>query len=244
MASESHHSAKTGPLKTGLIIRHVPHEGLAGYRAPIEAAGYELDRIDVCGPEFAQANFLSPDLLILMGGPMGVYERSAYPWIDHEIERVAERLEHGLPTLGICFGAQLVAAALGAEIYAGPVKEIGFSPLTLTEAGLGSPVAHLADVPVLHWHGDTFDLPAGTELLASTENYAHQAFRRGNALLALQCHAEMGVDPRIDAWIEDSTDYFAATGVCPKALRSEYDVTGPRSESAGQRMIAEWLAQL
>ncbi|CAN5194805.1 glutamine amidotransferase [soil metagenome] len=234
----------TSSAKRGLIVRHVPHEGIAGYRFPIEAAGYELERIDVCGPEFADADFLTPDLLILMGGPMGVYERYAYPWIDYEIERVAERLDHNLPTLGICFGAQLVAAALGAEIYAGPVKEIGFSPLTITEAGQSSPIAHLADVPVLHWHGDTFDLPAGTELLASTPDYPHQIFRRGKSLLALQCHAEMGVDPRIDAWISDSSDYLAQAGICPVALRSEYDVTGPHSERAGQRMIEAWLAEI
>lgn len=236
--------AESITAKRGLIIRHVPHEGLAGFRVPIEAAGYELDRIDVCGPEFASADLLSPDLLILMGGPMGVYERKAYPWIEHEIERLAERLDHGLPTLGVCFGAQLVAAALGADIYAGPVKEVGFAPLTLTEAGASSPVAHLADVPVLHWHGDTFDLPPGTELLASTTNYPHQAFRRGRELLALQCHAEMGTDPRIDAWIDESTEYLSQANVCPRAIRTEYDTIGPVSERAGQRMITTWLREL
>jgi GMP synthase (glutamine-hydrolysing) len=238
------HSESTPATKHGLIIRHVPHEGLAGYRSPIESAGYELDRIDVCGPEFATADFLTPDLLILMGGPMGVYESHAHPWIVHEIERIAERLEHNLPTLGICFGAQLIAAALGAEIYAGPVKEVGFGHLTISEAGYASPVAHLADVPVLHWHGDTFDLPSGTELLASTDSYPHQIFRRGKSLLALQCHAEMGTDPRIDAWISESADYLSAAEICPIALRSEYDITGPISESAGQKMIAAWLKEL
>jgi GMP synthase (glutamine-hydrolysing) len=237
-------SSEPTNTKRGLIIRHVPHEGIAGFREPIEAAGYELDRIDVCSPEFATADFLSPDLLILMGGPMAVYERYAHPWIDHEVERLAERLDHGLPTLGICLGAQLVAAALGAEIYAGPTKEVGFTPLTLTEAGSASPVAHLTDVPVLHWHGDTFDLPPGTELLASTPSYPHQAFRRGRELLALQCHAEMGTDPRIDVWIAESTDYLSQANVCPNTLRSEYDITGPVSERAGQRMITAWLDEL
>jgi GMP synthase (glutamine-hydrolysing) len=230
--------------KRGLIIRHVPHEGIAGFRGPIEAAGYELDRIDVCGPEFATTDFLSPDLLILMGGPMAVYEGHANPWIVHEVERIAERLDHGLPTLGICLGAQLIAAALGADVYAGPVKEVGFAPLTLTDAGSASPVAHLAEVPVLHWHGDTFDLPPGTELLASSASYRHQAFRRGRELLALQCHAEMGTDARIDAWIEQSTDYLSQANVCPKGIRSEYDVNGPISERAGQRMITAWLQEL
>jgi len=74
------------------VVRHGPREGLAGYRAPIEQAGYELDRLDVCDPAFAQADFLAPDLVILMGGPMGVYEGFQHGWIPHEIERVAERL--------------------------------------------------------------------------------------------------------------------------------------------------------
>lgn len=236
--------SESKPARRGLIIRHVPYEGLAGYRFPIEAAGFKLDRIDVCGPEFAEADFLTPDLLILMGGPMGVYESEAHPWIAHEIDRVAERLANDLPTLGICFGAQLVAAALGANIYPGPAKEVGFGQLTITEAGRATPVAHLSDVPVLHWHGDTFDLPHGTELLASTESYPNQIFRRGKSLLALQCHAEMGTDPRIDAWIAESADDLSKAGICPKALRSEYDVTGPISENAGQRMIAAWLEEL
>ncbi len=222
-------------------MRHVPREGLAGYRAPIEAAGYQLDRLDVCDPAFADADFLSPDLVILMGGPMGVYEGFRHSWIPHEIERVAERLEHGLPTLGVCFGAQLIAAALGADVYAGPAKEIGFAPLTLTEAGRASALAHLDEVPVLHWHGDTFDLPRGTELLASTDRYHHQGFRRGDHLLALQFHAEMGVDPRLDEWIGESADSLESQGIAGDVLRDHYRSHGPGAVAAGQRMIADWI---
>jgi GMP synthase (glutamine-hydrolysing) len=222
----------------------VPREGLAGYRAPIEAAGYALDRLDVCDPKFADADFLTPDLVILMGGPMGVYEGFRHPWIPHEIERVAERLEHGLPTLGVCFGAQLIAAALGADVYAGPRQEIGFAPLTLTDAGRSSALAHLDAVPVLHWHGDTFDLPRDTELLASTDSYRHQGFRRGGHLLALQFHAEMGVDPRIEEWIAESTDSLEQLGFAGEELRDHYAAHGPAAVTAGQRMVADWIAQL
>ena len=116
--------------KRALIIRHVPHEGIAGYRAPIEDAGYEVDRIDVTDPDFATLDLCTPDLLIMMGGPMGVYEQDRYPWIACQLRRLARRLAANRPTLGVCFGAQMMAAALGARVYSGPHKEIGFHPLS------------------------------------------------------------------------------------------------------------------
>lgn len=230
--------------KRGLIIRHVPWEGLAGYRVPIEAAGFELDSIDVCDPGFGVADLISPDLVILMGGPMGVYERQAFPWIPHEIERLAERLDENRPTLGVCFGAQIIASALNADVYAGRQKEIGFSQLLLAEDAPETPLKHLVGTPVLHWHGDTFDLPAGTERLASTELTSNQAFRRGRNILALQFHAEMGLDPRIDAWIDQSHPCLAKLGVSATAIRQAYRELGPACVAAGQNMIADWLQQL
>lgn len=231
-------------MKTGLIIRHTPYEGLAGFREPIEAAGYVLDRIDVTDPGFADLDFDAPDLLLMMGGPMGVYEREAYPWIAHEVERLAGRIARGLPTLGVCLGAQMVAAAMGAEVLRGPIKEVGFAPVTLNAAGAASPLRHVAEVPVLHWHGDTFGLPDGVELLASTAAYAHQAFRRGPELLALQFHAEMGEDPRFEAWLENGPGFLAEAGTTPDRLRDEHDAHGPAAVTAGQAMIAEWLRGL
>jgi GMP synthase (glutamine-hydrolysing) len=227
-----------------LIVRHVPREGIASFRTPIEAAGYAIDRVDVGTSEFADADFVSPDLLIMMGGPMGVYDHPQHPWIRHEIERVEERLDHGLPTLGVCLGAQIIAAALGADVFAGGSKEIGFAELVLAEGGERSLVAHLDGIPVLHWHGDTFDLPPGTELLASTPSYRNQGFRRGNHLLALQFHAEMGLDPRIHEWIDEDNCFLQAAGLEPSTLRDDYARFGPSAAMAGQRMIAAWLAAL
>lgn len=231
-------------MKKGLIIRHTPYEGIAGFRAPVEAAGYALDRIDVTDPDFSQVNFNTPDLLILMGGPMGVYEREANPWIDCEVDRLASRISLGLPTLGVCLGAQMIAQAMGAKVYAGPVREVGFAPVTLNEAGAASPLRHVEAVPVLHWHGDTFPLPEGVELLASTEGCAHQAFRRGPELLALQFHAEMGEDPRFEEWLDGSDDYVAGAGTSVPALREAHDRHGPGAVAAGRAMIAEWLTGL
>lgn len=230
--------------RNALIVRHVPYEGIAAFRAPLQAAGYELDRIDVTDPSFARADFITPDLVVLMGGPMGVYDHREHPWIAREIERLEERLDNDRPTIGVCLGAQMIAAALGADVYAAPEKEIGFAPLALTDSGEDSPLRHLAGTPVLHWHGDTFDLPRGTERLASTPLTPNQAFRRGKTVLGLQCHAEMGLDPRIEHWIETSPDSLAALGLDGESIRAQYREHGPRCVLAGQVAIAEWLDEL
>ena len=228
--------------KTALIIRHVAYEGAAGFRAPIEAAGYALDRVDVSDAQFSALDLAEPDLLVLMGGPMAVYERDQFPWIAGELARIARRLESGLPTLGVCLGAQMMAAALGAKVCAGPASEVGFHPVDLHPAARKGPLRHIAGVPMLHWHGDTFSLPPDVELLASSQLYPHQAFRRGATILALQFHAEMGLDPRFDTWIAGGGAAIARAGTTAARLRADHDRFGPGAVAAGQRMIAEWLA--
>jgi GMP synthase (glutamine-hydrolysing) len=212
-------------MKRALIVRHVPREGAAGYLQPIEAAGYQIDRVDVASPDFAGVDLCDPDLLIMMGGPMGVYEQDRHPWISLQIEKLAARLEADRPTLGVCLGSQMIAAALGARVYPGGHMELGFAP-----------------VRVLHWHSDTFDLPDNVELLASTDRYAHQAFRRGANLLALQFHAEMGEDPRFAEWLTHFWADLDTAGQCGIALRRDHDVHGPGAVAAGRAMIGEWLA--
>lgn len=231
-------------MKSGLIIRHVPHEGIAGFREPIEAAGYALDRIDVSDPRFPTIDLAEPDLVIMMGGPMSVYEHDEHPWIRCQMRRLQRRLELDRPTLGVCFGAQLMAAALGAEVYRGPVKEVGFHPIEVHDTPGAAPLRHLAGIPVLHWHGDTFTLPEGTELLASSERYANQAFRRGANILALQFHAEMGLDERFHVWTEQWPGDIEAAGTSVERLRADHEMHGPRVVEAGRAMITEWLEGL
>ena len=231
-------------MKKALIVRHVPREGAAGFLQPIEAAGYEIERIDVASPEFADVDLCTPDLLIMMGGPMGVYEHDIHPWIPVQIAKLAARLEQDLPTLGVCLGSQMIAAALGARVYPGGVMELGFAPISLNDAGAASPLRHLQDVPVLHWHSDTFELPRGVELLASTPAYEHQAFRRGRNLLALQFHAEMGEDPRFEDWLSHFWADLDIAQQCGIALRRDHDEHGPGAVAGGRAMIGDWLAQL
>jgi GMP synthase (glutamine-hydrolysing) len=231
-------------MKSALIIRHVPHEGLAGYREPIESAGYAIDRIDVADPRFPSLDLSAPDLLIMMGGPMGVYEQDEYPWIACQLRRLTERLAADRPTLGVCFGAQMMAAALGARVFPGPAKEVGFHAIEVHDGVRDNPLAPLRDTPILHWHGDTFDLPDGVELLASSDIARHQAFRRGPAILALQFHAEMGEDPRFHDWIEQWPEAIQEAGGDEASLRALHDRLGPNAVAAGRSVISRWLAGL
>ena len=230
-------------MKRALVLRHVDHEGIAGYREPIEAAGYVIDRVAAHHAGCAELDTLSPDLLVVMGGPMGVYDTDRFPWLSDEIAVLRRRLAADRPTLGVCLGSQLIAAALGAEVRKGPVREIGFAPVTLTEAGKAGPLRHLDGVDLLHWHGDTFDVPGVTELLAMTAPYA-QAFARGRNLLALQFHAEMGEDERFEHWLVNDVADIATVGETPDALRAAHDRLGPAAVAAGRAMIGEWLAGL
>lgn len=230
-------------MKRALVLRHVDHEGIAGYREPIEAAGYAIERVAAHHAGCARLDILSPDLLVVMGGPMGVYDADTYPWLTDEIAVIRRRLAADLPILGVCLGSQLIAAALGAEVRKGPVREIGFAPITLTEPGKVGPLRHLDGIDILHWHGDTFDVPEGTELLATTAPYA-QAFARGSNLLALQFHAEMGEDERFEHWLANDIVDIAEVGMTPEALRADHARLGPPAVAAGRAMVAEWLAGL
>ena len=135
----------------------------------------------------------------------------------------------------------MMAEAMGGKVFAGHTSEVGFHPITLHQTALDGPLRHIAQVPVLHWHGDTFTLPNDVELLASTPLYDNQAFRRGNNIPALQFHAEMGLDPRFDAWIEGGGQAMACAGTTEARLRADHDRLGPGAVAAGQAMIAEWL---
>src|SRR3546814_419265 len=161
---------------------------------------------------------------------MGVYEIDKHPWIPHELERLRARIAADRPTVGVCLGSQMIAAALGARVYPGPVKEVGFAPVTLTDAGRASPLAPVGDTPILHWHGDTFDLPEGATLLASTAHYANQAFAKGPNLLALQCHPEVDGEG-LEDWLVRADRYLAAAGTDAATIRADAARLGPDRKS-------------
>lgn len=231
-------------MPTALVIQHEDYEALAGFEKPLLARGYRIDAVNVRDPHFDTICFLDSDLLVIMGGPMGVYETEHYPWMNHEIIRVAERIIADRPTLGVCLGSQVIAAAMGAPVYRGPHNEVGFKPVALTEAGGRSPAAALAGLPILHWHGDTFDLPDHASLLASTDLYPNQAFARGRNILALQFHPEMGEDASFETWCEKGDPFIASAGTDVATLLEEHRRHGPAAVAAGRAMLDQWLAGL
>jgi GMP synthase (glutamine-hydrolysing) len=230
-------------MPTTLALRHVPFEDL-GLLAPLLAErGHEIRYVDVPTAELAAIDTASPDLLVVLGGPIGVYENDRYPFVDREVEWLAARLGAQRPTLGICLGSQLIARALGARVYASGAKELGWAPVELTAAGADSCLRHLRETPVLHWHGDTFDLPRGATLLASTPLCRHQAFSVGGHALALQFHAEAH-GRSLEAWYVGHACEIAATpGVSVTVLRAATARHSPGLVTRAQACFAEWLAQ-
>ncbi len=228
-------------MRTALAIRHVHFEDLGSFVAPIVAAGYQVRYLDPGLDELRPQDIAAADLLVVLGGPVGVYEGHLYPILDEELEVLRCRLAAGAPTLGICLGAQLMASALGAQVAPGPAKEIGWAPVKLTEAGLDGPLSHLDGIPMLHWHGDAFDLPPAAECLASTALCPNQAFALGRTALGFQFHPE--VDGHgFERWlVGHAVELASAPGLSVTALRADAQRIGPATGAAGQRCIAEWL---
>jgi GMP synthase (glutamine-hydrolysing) len=178
-------------MRRVVAIRHVPFEDLDGFAAALEARGYRIGYREAPIDDLGAPDLAAADLLVVLGGPIGAYEDGAYPFLKAELALIERRLARERPVLGICLGAQLMARALGARVFPGHAKEIGWGPLELTPAGRESCLGRLAaGTAVLHWHGDTFDLPAGAQHLAATRHYRNQAFACGRHGLALQFHLE------------------------------------------------------
>lgn len=176
-------------------LQHADHEGLGCIGPWLAAHGHPAGATRLYAGERPPPNVSGFDALIAMGGPMNVDEHERHPWLVPEKALIRAALDAGKRVLGICLGAQLIARALGAEVARNPEAEIGWFPVRLSEAGRAAPL--LADLPneftAFHWHGDTYALPAGAELLASSEACAQQAFTCGGGrVLGLQFHLEVG----------------------------------------------------
>ena len=185
------------------VIRHVPQEGLGLVEKIFEEAGVSFQYLDAFQNPFPTVDLEHISALVVLGGPMGVYETDRYPFLSKEIELLKEAIRRKTPTLGICLGSQLLAAAGGAKVYRGPRKEIGWFPVEInTAGGRDTLLKHCApESMVFHWHGDTFDVPSGAAHLASSERYPHQAFRIGDHAWGFQFHLEM-TEPMIRDWVE------------------------------------------
>ena len=239
IANQSHE----GRSRSAFVLRHVGFEDLGSFEALLRNADFEITYVDAPSVDLSTVDGSEPELLVVLGGPIGAYQERDYPFLRAERALLERRLsEHG-PTLGICLGSQLLAQALGARVYRGPRKEIGWAPLELTQEGRRGALSRLdgAHTPVLHWHGDTFDLPEGATLLASTPTYAHQAFSWGQAVLGLQFHVEVTAR-QLEAWYVGHAAELQLEGIAPEHLRVESEQYAPVLQSYAEPFLHAWLA--
>jgi GMP synthase-like glutamine amidotransferase len=185
-----------------LAIENAEGEHLGCFEELAEERGIEVEYRRLWrGDDLEKA--LEYELLVFLGGPMSVNDEAEYPYLVEEKALIRRALNADKPILGICLGAQLIASALGARVYPGEERELGWYPITLTEEGKRDEVfsAFPPHLEVFHWHGETFDLPRGAKLLAGSELYPHQAYRIGRSY-ALQYHLEVTAEMVRD-WVRD-----------------------------------------
>ncbi|MBF4463278.1 MULTISPECIES: glutamine amidotransferase-related protein [unclassified Rathayibacter] len=226
-------------MRHALAIVNERGAGLGALEPILTGLGFDVE--SVAGTGLGQVDLVAPDLVVTLGSSAGVYETARHPFITPQIALLQERLDDKRPTLGICFGAQLVATALGDTVRPGPTREVGFSELALTEAGRLSPLRHFEGVPVMQWHGDRMGLPAGATLLASSAAYPVEVYAVGGWLLGLQFHPELSTTMAA-SWLEGDGEYAAGAGYdSARLVEDQRSGRFERMREATARMLEEWL---
>jgi len=179
------------------VFQHVSFEGPAYIEEIADAGAHDLH---IC--RFDEGEQPAPatdyDMLIVMGGPMSVFEESDYPWLTAEKRAIEQAIKSDKLIFGFCLGAQLIADVLGARVYKNKEKEIGWYPISRIEPGTGNPpLQFLPDIAtVFHWHSETFEIPKNAVRLYQSEATENQAFLYESNVLAMQFHLEM-LEPSI-----------------------------------------------
>lgn len=229
--------------KTVWAVQHVGYEDLGSFETTLARRGFEIRYFCSRLIDYRHVYAPDPDLLIVLGGPMGVYETDKHPWIAHELKMIEERIESETPLMGVCLGAQMIAKALGAKVYKGEQGlEVGWSKITVNEDGKKTPLRHLdgSKTFMMHWHGDTFDMPEGATLLASSGKYKKQAYRWGDHVLAMQCHPEV-TENKLKLWYEGGKDDIEAAGLTVEHLKADAHAHNETLKKQAALFLDEWL---
>jgi GMP synthase (glutamine-hydrolysing) len=228
-------------MQNAVAIRHVAFEDAGTLEEVLKQRGIALRYLEAGVDDLSPAK--DTDLLVVLGGPIGIYEVDRYPFLKQELATIEAAVKKGIPVVGICLGCQALAAVLAARVYPGKQKELGWDEMALTEEGMASPLAAIEGIRVLNWHGDTFDLPAGATRLASTAITPNQAFTYGPKVLALQFHVEL-TERDLEKWLIGHTVELANSKVDLGGLRTETARYAPAANAASQRLFNDWLDAL
>ncbi len=218
-----------------LVVQNIGIEGLGRVEEWLGAAGWTFDIRAMHDGDTLPDTLEGYGGLIILGGPMGAYEKDRYPYFQTVENLIREAAGWGLPALGICLGSQLIAQALGGSVFPNRVKEIGPSNVYLTDAAGEDPLfAGLGgeELAVFQWHGDTFTLPDGAVLLATSTDCQNQAFRYGERVYGLQFHVEVD-EAMVASWAEAyREELFGFNGASPAELVARFQgETGLRSQA-------------
>jgi GMP synthase (glutamine-hydrolysing) len=234
-------------MTRALVLQHIRCEPPGIFSDVLTDRGIAIETIelDEAGelPDWREA-----DLVLAMGGPMSVHDEAEHPWLAGEKRWIAAAVQAGVPYLGVCLGAQLLAASLGAPVYTGGIPEVGVLPIAVAAAARDDPVlGPLGDrFPALQWHGDTFGIPAGAVHLAGSAAYPNQAFRFGRAAYAVQFHVEvtdrmLGEWGQVPAYRESAQAVLGASGF--EMLAGEFAAARASMARSASLMFSGWLDQ-
>ncbi|HXQ29181.1 MAG TPA: gamma-glutamyl-gamma-aminobutyrate hydrolase family protein [Gemmatimonadales bacterium] len=226
-----------------LVVQHVEPETTGAIGAALTGAGLRARTVRVYAGD-AVPRRLEHAGLVVMGGPMGVYEQDRYPHLRDEIALIEDALAHQAPVLGVCLGSQLLAAALGARVYPGPQKELGWYPLEWLPDARRDPLFHpiaAQSLMAFHWHGDRFDAPQGARVLARSAATPVQVFSYGTQAYGLLCHLEITAS-LLTAIVTAFGDEARAAGRDPTAILGEGDQFLHALSEAADAVFGGWVA--
>jgi len=234
-------SYSTVSVKQACVITHVAFEDLGTLEQYLQNFGYEILYLQA-GVDCLKNLIVSPPpLLIILGGPISVYDSHNYPFLEDESNIIKSRIQHNLETIGICLGAQLIAYSLGSKIYPGN-KEIGWYRVSNTSPGKEDFFDCFTKDPVFHWHGDTFDLPRGAVLKLKSHLCAHQAFTYGEKILALQFHPEITLK-NLERWLIGHAFELSKEKINIINLRRQAELYIPQLAEASAKFWTSWFTK-
>ena len=232
-------------MTRAVVLQHISCEPPGVFADVLERHGIDVETVELDEggvlPDWGAA-----DLLVVMGGPMGAYDEAEHPWLAGEKGWIAAAVRAGKPYFGVCLGAQLLAASLGAQVGPGAAPEVGVLPVDLTADGLADPVLSALGprFAALQWHGDTFDIPAGAVGLASSTAYPHQAVRFGPVAYGVQFHLEV-TDAMFAQWGKVPAYEASARAALGQdgfqVLASDFGGSRDEMSQGAERMFTAWL---